>query len=89
MPSSGPRKGAAAQLRRALRAFAQTEQLQDQARALLVAYIDAGHLSQKQLADRIGVPKQRLSDVIHGRRPLSIELARKIEEALFLFDAGW
>ena len=46
--------------------------------------MDEQHLSQRQLAERIGCSQQYVSKVLKGRENLSIETISKIEDALTL-----
>ena len=43
-------------------------------------------MSQKELADKIGVSQQFLCDIEHGRRKPSIDTAIKIAEVLNITD---
>jgi DNA-binding XRE family transcriptional regulator len=39
-------------------------------------------LTQKQLADRIGIAQHHISEMEHGKRPIGKEMAKKLAEAL-------
>lgn len=45
-------------------------------------YRELKKLTQKALADMIGETRQHISDMEHGRRPISLKMAKAISEAL-------
>ncbi|HNP17175.1 MAG TPA: HigA family addiction module antitoxin [Fulvivirga sp.] len=51
--------------------------------------IDAMGMSQAELAERIGRPKEKLNDVIKGREPISTETAYRLEKALGIPASFW
>jgi DNA-binding XRE family transcriptional regulator len=51
------------------------------AKALKIMRINAG-LTQKQLADKIGIAKQNYNSLERGARPISMMMAKKLADAL-------
>ena len=43
---------------------------------------DGAGLTQKQLAERLGIRKQSISDIENGRRAISVKLLRRIATEL-------
>lgn len=71
----------AAEYRRANRSWLRYSQLI--AMRMLDA-MDAQHVNQRQLAERMGCSQQYVSKLLRGQENLSIETISKIEEALAL-----
>ena len=46
------------------------------------------HLSQKQLAALLEEPESRISELMKGKRPLTLRLAKKLHKMLSI-DAGF
>ncbi len=51
--------------------------------------IDEMGMSQAELAERIGRPKEKLNDVIKGREPISTETAYRLEKVLGISASFW
>lgn len=51
--------------------------------------IDEIGMSQAELAERIGRPKEKLNDIIRGREPLSMETAFRLEKVLGIPAGFW
>jgi addiction module HigA family antidote len=51
--------------------------------------IDEIGMSQAELAERIGRPKEKLNDIIKGREPISTETAHRLEKALSIPATFW
>jgi len=51
--------------------------------------IDEIGMSQAELAERIGRPKEKLNDVIKGREPISTETAYRLEKVLAIPASFW
>jgi len=57
--------------------------------AILSDEIEARGLKQKDLAKDVGITTTMLSDLIHGRRNISADLALKLEGALDISAMFW
>ena len=55
----------------------------------LAEILDELHISQGRLAKKIGVDPIRLDQIIHHRRPITADTARRIGQALEMTPAFW
>lgn len=51
--------------------------------------IEARKMKQKELAGKMGISTSVLSDLIHGRRNITADLALKLEQALDISAMFW
>lgn len=58
------------------------EYLGRESQVALRAYRNRENLTQKELAERTGIPQHHISEMENGKRPIGKERARKLVEAL-------
>lgn len=58
-------------------------------KVLLESYLHPLGISQSQLARAIGRPQSGVSDLVHGRRALTVEMAWQLGQALGTDPAYW
>lgn len=56
---------------------------------LLREFLEPLHLTQADFAKRIGVTAARLSEIIHGKRPVTMDTALRLERALGFKAESW
>lgn len=44
------------------------------------AKMEAGNLKQKETAKRLGVSESRISDILNGRRPLNLNIVKRLRD---------
>ena len=57
--------------------------------AILKDWLEDLGLKQNDFADSIGLPASRLSELIHGKRPMTREVADKLEEVFGVASSFW
>ncbi|MEO1022975.1 MAG: HigA family addiction module antitoxin [Bacteroidota bacterium] len=58
-------------------------------RILLKEYLEPMNLSQKELADHLGVPIQRINEIIRGKRGISSDTAWLLSKAFTTSPEFW
>lgn len=56
---------------------------------LLREFLEPLHITQTAFAKRIGVTAARLSEIIHGKRPVTMDTALRLERALGMKAESW
>ncbi len=57
--------------------------------AIISDELEARELKQKDLAKKMGISPSMLSDIIHGRRNITADLALRLEGALYISAMFW
>src|ERR1700684_1291998 len=56
---------------------------------LLREFLEPLQITQSAFAKRIGVTPARLSEIIHGKRPITMDTALRLERALGMKAESW
>jgi antitoxin HigA-1 len=56
---------------------------------LLREFLEPHQITQAAFAKRIGVTAARLSEIIHGKRPITMDTALRLERALGMKAESW
>jgi addiction module HigA family antidote len=56
---------------------------------LLTEFLEPLGITQYRLAQAIGVPQTRISEIVHGKRAITTETALRLSKALGVDDRFW